>query len=45
MNDECTVASCMKCALKEWCDHPLDTHFQELIAAFRQIGDPNFVVK
>lgn len=45
MQNECSVAGCMKCALKSWCDHPMDTKLQELIAAVNAVNDPNFNVK
>ena len=45
MQNECSISGCMKCALKNWCDHPMDVNFQALIAAIEAVGDPNFVVK
>lgn len=45
MQSECSVKGCMKCAIKDWCDHPMDTNLQKLIAAVKAVGDPNFIVK
>ena len=45
MQNECNVAGCVKCALKDWCDHRVDINFQSLIAAIEAANDPNFVVK
>ena len=45
MQNECSIKVCMKCAIKDWCDHPMDTNLQKLIAAVKAVGDPNFIVK
>lgn len=45
MKNECSVAGCLKCALKPWCDHPMDAKLQELIASVKAVNDPNFVVR
>ena len=29
MQNECSIKGCMKCAIKDWCDHPMDTNLQK----------------
>lgn len=42
---ECSPQTCVRCYLRDWCDHRMDAKAQDLIQRVIALHDPKFIVR